>query len=513
MTEPAPEAPPQAPPAPQASGQSQSFRRLGRDTAVYLAGNVLARAVSFIMLPVYTRYLTPKDYGILQILDLAVDIAAILISAGATSGAMRFYFKATTEERRKEILSTAFIVQALMTGLGALVLFIAAPLIWKHGLSGEGSTTMVRIAAANFCLGSIMGAPMTLLMVRQQSGQYVAVNLVKLVCQLSLNILFVVVLRWGPQGVLLSSLFTYSLLGIGTSAYLLRHTGFRFRLDIWRDFRRYGVPYQFTKAGTFILAFGDRFFLEHYHNLAVVGIYGIAYQFGFLLTGNVSTPFLRAWGPQRHMLVNLPKAERDAKYNRGFRYGSLMLVTAAVGISLFIQPVLRVMVTEEFRSAAPMVPVVLAAYLMQSWTYIVEFGIGISEKTRYSTYATWISVVVCVVLYWLLIPPLAGMGAAVATLVALTVRMLLHYHYSQRLWHVAYDWRPQIRLLFWGTAVVLPAFLMVPDRFLVQVAAGLALLAFYLLMAWHTALTEDDRAVFRSLLRSPRKLLSQIAAG
>jgi O-antigen/teichoic acid export membrane protein len=71
---------------------SASFRRLGRETAIYGLGVLLGRAVSFLMLPVYTRFLTPADYGIIQLLDLTVDVAAIFFTAGASSGVQRFYF-------------------------------------------------------------------------------------------------------------------------------------------------------------------------------------------------------------------------------------------------------------------------------------------------------------------------------------------------------------------------------------------------------------------------------------
>ena len=152
------------------------------------------------------------------------------------------------------------------------------------------------------------------------------------------------------------------------------------------------------------------------------------------------------------------------------------------------------------------VPVILAAYLMQSWTSFVDFGIGVSERTKYSTYATWISVAVCVALYWLLIPRWAGMGAAVATAVAMTVRMLLSYRFSQQLWHVAYDWRPQLRLLGWGAATIIPAFLVVPDGFVIQMAAGLGLTGVFALAAWHTVLTDEDRVLIRQLIRTPREL-------
>ena len=73
---------------------------------------------------------------------------------------------------------------------------------------------MVRVAGLNFTLGVMMAVPMLLLQARQQPGRFVAINLTRLVLQLGFNILFVVVLRWGPIGVLLSSTITYSALGL-----------------------------------------------------------------------------------------------------------------------------------------------------------------------------------------------------------------------------------------------------------------------------------------------------------
>ena len=96
--------------------------RLGRDTMLYGLGTILTRVVSFIMLPVYTRYLTPADYGLLQILDLALDIATILISAGATAGIMRFYFKAQSEKERSNVLFTGWGTQVGLNVIGSAAL-------------------------------------------------------------------------------------------------------------------------------------------------------------------------------------------------------------------------------------------------------------------------------------------------------------------------------------------------------------------------------------------------------
>ena len=74
-------------------------------------------------------------------------------------------------------------------------------------------------------------------------------------------------------------------------------------------------------------------------------------------------------------------------------YLSLLLVSVATGIALFVTPVLQVMSDEAFHSAGRLVPVILAAYVMQSWTDVAELGIQVSERTEYATYATWISVI------------------------------------------------------------------------------------------------------------------------
>ena len=99
-----------------------TFRRLGRETVIYGLGVILGRAVSFLMLPVYTRFLSPSDYGIIQLLDLTVDVAAIFFTAGATSGVQRFYFKTSDPAARARLLSTTFFLVLTLSTLGALTL-------------------------------------------------------------------------------------------------------------------------------------------------------------------------------------------------------------------------------------------------------------------------------------------------------------------------------------------------------------------------------------------------------
>ena len=507
-----PETPTGNAPATVAGGGAYSGRRLGKEVLVYGLGVVASRAASFIMLPIYTRLLTTKDYGLLQLLDMTLNIAAILVSAGVVTGVMRFYFKATTDRERHEVLGAAFGLQVGLNLLGTLLLCAGAGPIWRLGLSGTGSPTLVYIAAANFTLGALSVVPLLQMQMERKALAYSVATVSRVAIQLGLNILFLVGLRWGVLGILLSTMATNVLIGVATTGWMLRRTSLAMSRAAVRDLRRFGVPYQIATAATFILTFGDRFFLEAFHGLAAVGIYGLAYQFGFLLDSVAVAPFNRAWVPQRYQLVAQPRAFRDAKYNQGFLYLSLLTVTAAVGITVFIRPVLRLMSDPAFWSAAAIVPVVVLAYVMQAWSGVVQFGIDVSERTKYASYAMWISVVLILALYTLLIPPFGAMGAAVATLLAFVARFALLYRFGHRLWPVTYRWAPHAKLVLAASLVTWAAFAIDVGGVVAQGLLGAALLLAYLILVWTAVLEREDRQLLSTVVRSsPRALFARLA--
>src|SRR5262245_59638347 len=110
------------------------LRAIGRNAIIYGFGNVMARGVGFFLLPVYTRYLTPADYGLLALLDLTVDIAAMLFSKGLVSGVTRFYFKTSDEGERKTIVCSAWVLEISLATGATFVLWAVAPLIQRYFL-------------------------------------------------------------------------------------------------------------------------------------------------------------------------------------------------------------------------------------------------------------------------------------------------------------------------------------------------------------------------------------------
>ncbi len=485
------------------------MRRLGRDTLLYGLSGVLGRAVSVVMLPVYTRYLTPAEYGLLALLDVAVEVAFIVFIAGTRAGMLRFYYRAGSDEERRAIVFTTFALEISLAAAGAIALALAAGPVWRLVLVREGSVELVRIAALNFLLGALAFTPFTLLQTERRAAAFASAQIAKLVLQVGANVVFLVVLGMGVRGMLLSSTFVNAVVGLALAAWLVRRTGIRLSWRAFRDLRRFGVPYQVTTAGAFILTFGDRFFLQRYRGAADVGLYGLAYQFGFLLYHLGAAPFLRAWDPVRFQDASRPVHERELHPEGGFFWLNVLVLTMATGIALFVRPAMTILTTAAFHDAARLVPVVLAAYVVHCWVEAMKFGIDVTEQTRYYTYASWLAVGVVVALYALLIPPFGAMGAAVATLAAFLARLGLTVFWSHRLWPVVYGWPRVLRLAALAAVVSMAGIVLEAPGLASQMAVGLGGIAIYAAVAWVVVLRAADRSALRTVIevRSLRGLL------
>lgn len=462
----------------------QTVGRLGRASLIYGLGTLVSRAASIIMLPVYTRLLTPADYGILQMLDITLDVIAIMLSAGATAGVMRFYYKRERDDERRELLGSAFLMLLGLNAVGSLAMIVATPLILSELLGPTATPTMVLLAALNFTVGSLSVVPMLLLQMQERATLFTMLNVARLLVQLTLNIVLLVVFRMGPTGILISNLTASVIIGTLTTVLFFREVGFRLSWSAIRDLRRFAVPYQITTAGAFILTFGNRFFIRRYVGLDEVGIYGLAFQFGFLLASLTSAPILRAWTPQRHEQARLPRDERDRLFNRDLLFFSSLTIIGAAAIALFVEPVLGVMSAPAFHGASVVVPLIVLAFVLQAWSDTFMFNFDVSERPSCITIGTWLTVALSLGLYVTMIPRWGVAGAALSTVIAFATRLAIYWIWSRRVWPVTVEWSAHVRLLAAAAGAYLLYLLLGPSTLFAQFAVAFGAFTAFTLVSW-----------------------------
>jgi len=416
---------------------------VARHSLVYAVGALLGKSIAFIMLPVYTRYLTPADYGVIALVEMALDVIVILAGAQLVLGVFRFYHRTSDAEEKNRIISTALIGIAFAHVVVGGFSFLAASRISQFMLGTSDYADVVRLAAAAMTFSALTIVPMSYMRLRDQSGLFVTATIVKLVIQLTLSITFVVAMRMGVKGVFTSTLIANVVVGVWLSWWTVREVGMKFSAGANRDLLRFGIPMIAVNFATFFMTFGGNYFLQSSADESVVGLYRLGYQFGFLLAV-ASSPFDMVWTPKRFEIAKLP--DRDSLLARGFIYQNLILIPTACAIALFVDDLLRVMAAPAFWDAASVVPLVLIAYLFQGWG-TQDIGILIREQTRLMWGIQWFSAIVAYLLFVTLIPPHKALGAAGAVTLTFALRWALIYLVSQRLWPVQYNWRPIWKLL------------------------------------------------------------------
>jgi O-antigen/teichoic acid export membrane protein len=140
--------------------------------------------------------------------------------------------------------------------------------------------------------------PMTVMRARQESQQVVLWGAIRLLLAIVLNLVFVVWLRMGVLGVLLSTIISGGAVGGYLVSRLLRITGLHFQPAMARALVAFGAPFAIWELGSFVLHFSDRFFLNAYSTLETVGLYSLSYKVAIVIPFFVTGPFSSIWLPK-----------------------------------------------------------------------------------------------------------------------------------------------------------------------------------------------------------------------
>jgi O-antigen/teichoic acid export membrane protein len=483
---------------------------------IYTLGIILNRVISFLMLPIYTHFLSPEDYGILELLEMTVDVITILAGIGMLNGLAKFYYDYESADEQQELVSTLFTMTVAIYFVACAGGVLLSQQLSLVVFGNENYADLIRISFINLFLQVLIYTPMAYIRVQQKSALFVVINGAKLLLQLSFNILFIIFLKMGVAGVLYGTLLSSVAIGGWLAFYILPQVRFQFSTEQAKRLLRFGLPFIVSGLGAFVLTFSDRYFLSYYHDLTLVGVYALAYKFGFLLAMFPVAPLMNIWMVQRFEIASNEGYERI--FNQFLSWFTISVATVMLAVAFTVRDLLKVISSSGFWPASDVVPVILMAYFFQGCTDFFNFGIYYSGKTEHMAYGTILAVLVIVGLSFLLIPKYGMYGAAWATLLSFSVRLVYVYWASQRLFRIKYALaRPvcttiiavAIYLIYDATVWTIPS----QNSPLVFVSYRLFLFSAFFAILCHLNIIEPQvrRLIFDSI-RRPLKTFGELKA-
>jgi len=416
-----------------------------RHSFIYGIGSILDRSIAFLMLPIYTRFLTPADYGILELLAITTDILGMLVSLRINRAMYRFYFEYEAQRDQNEVISTSFL---MFGGIGlagvALACFVSGS-ISVAILDSVDYRVYFIINFVTLWLNTIVMMAFDYLQMLKKSAAYVALSASKLFVGLLLVIYFIVILKKGVLGMLYGNLISSSVFLIILMPPILFKVGVNVSKRKFLAILRYGLPLLPGSVANYIVLVSDRYFVKMFGSLADTGIYSLSYRFGLLPHSLVTIPFFNIWSVRRFELLKRVNAEE--LMGRIITYFFAILTFVGLGISILGKDVLLIMAHHEFWSAYRYIPILILSYIIFGLFNHFAMGILISKKTEYMSYIDIANGVMNVGLNIILIKRFGIYGGAFATLISYTFRIAALFWVSNRFQKIYFEFGRATKIL------------------------------------------------------------------
>lgn len=395
---------------------------------IYGTGTLLLQAGSFLLLPLYTFYLTKEDYGTLDILSRAGQALNIcLMVQGIRLAATNFYKKAVNDNEKQQVVATllSMLIPILIIAF-FLVYYFSDSL--KYFLKISSDEILLLGFSAVF-LEAILSLPLTTMQARLESLFFVKISLVQFFLRTCFIIFNVVILDMGVKGVLIGDCTVLAIFVIFLVSRELIIGSIKPDIYKYKNILLFTLPFIPAASLGFFIQSADRFWLAKYVGIAEVGLFALAMKLLDGASSLVVTPVVRVWQARMYDVFDSP----NASYEIGIWYSKIFRVYL---FSFFTSVVFR---SEIIKTIAPpsyypaimyVLPLSIAIFAM-SMANLFESTYYFFQKTYCKIPVNICSAITMGTLLYFIVPRYGTMGTAMCLVIGYIFHMLITLFVAQ----------------------------------------------------------------------------------
>lgn len=410
------------------------MKRQNRVAFFNILSTVLLNGISIISAPLFSGLLGGNGYGMLKIYNIWVSILTIIFTLQTQGTLVNARVEFPEEEQKRYQSAVLTMSVCFFLTCSALVLILLTPISNLLKLEPLLVIIMLIHAFGNFCVNFLN----TKYVYEFKAGRNMVMSLVITLVTLVLSVVFILRLPYETKyyGRVVAIAGTYGLVGIPACIAILWQGRSFFHRKYWKFCIVLAIPAIFHNLSDLILGQSDQVMLQHMMDVTTVGYYGYAWQFAnilFVVFGALN----KTWCP--FFFEEMKQGKQDAMMAKTRNFLELFTILAC-GFILLAPEVYHIYGDPRYWVSTGIIPLFVASYYIN---FLCTFPVNFEyyhKQTKVVAAVTIFSSLVNVALNYFLIRAIGMAGAALATVCAHGLQLLLHYVYCR--FHLAQESYP-----------------------------------------------------------------------
>ncbi|MGD8780745.1 MAG: oligosaccharide flippase family protein [Ignavibacteria bacterium] len=417
-----------------------------KHTLAYGISNIAQKASGIILVPLYTKYLSTEKYGQLGILLVTIIILSQGLTLGQGQAIIRYSNIEEYREKRKSIfftlLSIIVVIALLIITFGKIFLVYFADLFHQRDIFYSYLNICIFIIAVT-CINTFL---LNKLRADEKSTQYTITGIAKLVVNITLTVYLVAFQNKGINGILYSNLASEIISLLIIVPYLRNQIIFHFEKDLVKESLKFGIPLIFSTLAMNFLNWSDRYVLKLLTNYSTLGLYELGYKTAGILNMFFIVPFNLTLMPLAYKFY---KQEGDKLfYSKILTFFSFVLFWGGLALSVFGKEVIQIFALDSsYYPAYEVVPLLTLSYCIFGVSLVTMLALYLTGKTNTLAVIFAICSLLNIALNFVLIPHLGMIGAALNTLIAFVILLVLTTITSNKYYKINFEYVRLVKIV------------------------------------------------------------------
>jgi O-antigen/teichoic acid export membrane protein len=476
----------------------KSIKTLLTTSLVYGLGNVASKFIGFFFLPVFTRYLSPSEFGLFDTFSIILFLTTTISLIGTDSAMSRFYYDSEQSTDRQRTITSTIILSC-----GRSLLLSAIGLFFSNDINtilfgNQNYASIYKITLWTLPFSVFNSLVFALQQTKREPLRYSILTLARFALIYGISV-YLLSKGLSVLGVLESHLISYGVASIIGIWWIRRDVAPKVSLRIIKEMIVFGFPLSISSLAIWLLSSSDRFFLLKFSTLQELGLYSIGYRMASIVAMSVMA-FQLAW-PQ--FIYSIAK-EENVKYvlARLFTYYLFVGFFLILAVTLFSPELLKVLTTSAYTGASSVILLLSTSFLLLGAFQVFGVALSIIKKTISFLPVTAMAAVVSVSLNFYLVPRFGKLGAGISSVAAYATMTTLMYFSSRRFYPIRYEWDRIIKLAcVSGTILVVHELIPTTSLLVAVVFKSAMLLSYFIILAALSFFNVNERQALKGLVK------------